>query len=362
MTFRPRPSGQPRERLGSASDREPIGDQRGERDPAGRRDVDGPRQVRRGHPPAGQQGHFLSARDARVERRAVVGRDADQDDPPAGPHGRDRVGQCRVVPGDLEGDVDRLRAERLRAVPRRIAWTDELRPRRPRARAPPRLDEPDGRSRRCSRRRRTAAAGSAAVPAARSRRRRPGRRPRAHRDRARGWPRRAVRAAPPRRPGARPAADGTAGPARPSTTAMRRRSSHDRRTASPGTGSRGRRRTDRRPARVGRVHRDPFARARTADDHGAELVTEHERPAESGVPDRPFLVPVQIRPAESDRGDAQDDLAGTRFLRAFPGDPDVPRRMQSSDVGVGGRGCHRRWSLAVRTTSRPVKRRSRAPN
>ena len=254
-------------------------------DPAGRRDVDGPRQVRRRHPAARDERQLLPSRDAGRERRAIVGWDPDQDDAPAGPDRRDRVGQGRIVAGDLEGHVDRFRAEGFRAGRRPVARRDEGgligaeaaggrdsmsqtvgRHDAPGPREPKQLDQQQPK-------------GPAAIDAGSAAHLEPAEIDRVDRHAERLEQCRLVVPDRERQPVAESIRPGHRGAQR---SVRRPMAGEPRRQAQvrPPRGAR-----TARPARVGRVHGDPLPGARTADDHGAELMAEHQRPAQPGIPD-----------------------------------------------------------------------------
>ena len=66
------------------------------------------------------------------------------------------------------------------------------------------------------------------------------------------------------------------------------------------------------PTRVRGVDRDPLAVAGAALDHAGELVPEHERGREVGLPDRALVVPVEVGSAQPDGRDPDDHLAVAR--------------------------------------------------
>ena len=59
-----------------------------------------------------------------------------------------------------------------------------------------------------------------------------------------------------------------------------------------------------------RLDDDALASARARHDHPAELVSQHQWLADDRFADAAVLVPMEIRPAEADRGDAHELLPG----------------------------------------------------
>ena len=241
----------------------------------------------RSRPSAGRAGASApcAAPRPRRERCPVAVRDADEDDPTAGPDRRDRVGERVVVAGHLERDVDRrvaaprrrpaadagrrpgtrdvapsARAAATRWASRSVATTTR------RAGEPQELDQQQAE--------RAAAVDAARPPTATG----PGR--------GRGARPRAARAGRPRRRRSRPAAGGAGAPA----TACTERSAPSvvPKPGEPGRDAHVRAAVAARShpaARVGRIGDDPLPGPRTVDDDAAELVAEHERPAQARVAD-----------------------------------------------------------------------------
>jgi hypothetical protein len=109
-------------------------------------------------------------------------------------------------------------------------------------------------------------------------------------------------------------------------------------------------------ARDGRVDRDADAVERAALDDAGHLVPADERAGDLGVADAALLVPVQVRPADPDRGDPHQALALGHLRHRILGQTQVVRAVEPCGE-VAGR--HRRSPVtSVRPlSSLPVRRR-----
>ena len=263
-------------------------------------------------------------------------RDADEDDPPAGPDRRDRVGERVVVAGDLEGDVDRLR----RATPPAAGRSSPLGRPRTRRVAPsarsrgdpmgqPVGGDDDRRAGQAQDLDEQQPERSAAVDAG----------PAARRDRREIE--RVERDAERLEQGGLSSADRVR-----QRVEQMARPGHDRAERAVGArrspANRSRCRCSSRPRRHG-SHR-PHGSAgsattrspgpRPVDDHAAELVAEDERPrSASASPMLPSSIPVEVRAAQADGRDPDEDLASARRRRGSRCDPDVTRAVQPRDLG-----------------------------
>jgi hypothetical protein len=85
-------------------------------------------------------------------------------------------------------------------------------------------------------------------------------------------------------------------------------------------------------ARDGGVGHDAQAGVGAILDDPRELVAEDEGTLESGIADRPFLVPPDVRAAQADCSHPQTNLSSPRAHGRFAVDPHVPRCMQPGDV------------------------------
>ena len=81
-------------------------------------------------------------------------------------------------------------------------------------------------------------------------------------------------------------------------------------------------------ARVGRVCRDAFSGPWPGEDHATELVAEHERTDQARVADPGPAIPVQVRAAQADGRDPEEDLARAWSRDRLPCQLDVARPMQ----------------------------------
>src|SRR5690348_11329620 len=90
-----------------------------------------------------------------------------------------------------------------------------------------------------------------------------------------------------------------------------------------------------------RVHGDRLAMPRAALDHTGGLVPDHQRAADTGVADATLGVPVQIRPAQPDRGHPDQAVSGRHLRHRLLGEPDVADAVQPRDLHQAAPPCNR---------------------
>ena len=82
----------------------------------------------------------------------------------------------------------------------------------------------------------------------------------------------------------------------------------------------------------GRIDGDRLAVPRAAHDHAGGLVAEHQRPAEAGVADACLGVPVQVGPAQTDRGDPDEDVPADDIRIGLVPDAHILNGMEPRDL------------------------------